>query len=136
MYRLLIVDNQPEWRKFSQQVLSERGYDIVLAKTVENLTALLKENRYDLILVSAELMRDEFREAIHCLFHENPDKAIIVVSVPSLSHQDVQETRTAFKLGAKDCVDKPFSPERLLTLVRQLLEEFVGQQTKRQGVQP
>jgi DNA-binding NtrC family response regulator len=134
MYRLLIADNKPEWRKFSQQVLGKK-YDVVSAETIDELTASLEGDGYDLILVNVEMMRGEFREPIHRLFQKNLDKPIIVVSVPALSHQDVQETRTAFKLGAKDCVEKPFSPERLLTLIHQLLEEFVRRPAGIQGVQ-
>jgi len=136
MYKLLIADNKPEWRKFSRRVLGEK-YDVVLVNTIDDLASLLEENGYDLILVNAELMRGEFKSSMHYLFQQNPDKPIIVVSVPSLSQQDeVQETRAAFKSGAKDCVDKPFSPETLLTLVHQLLEEFVNQPPRTQGVQP
>ena len=136
MHKLLIADNKPEWRKFSRRVLGEK-YDVVLVNTIDDLASLLEENGYDLILVNAELMRGEFKSSMHYLFQQNPDKPIIVVSVPSLSQQDeVQETRTAFKSGAKDCVDKPFSPETLLTLVHQLLEEFVNQPSRTQGAQP
>ncbi len=136
MYKILIADDQPEWREFSRQVLESEGYDVVLAETVPTLDRLLKENGYDLILVNADLMFGEFREPLHRLFRHNIDKPIIVVSVPSSPHQTVQETRTAFKLGAKDCVDKPFSSERLLSLIKRLLADFAGQRVKKQGVQP
>jgi DNA-binding response OmpR family regulator len=135
MYKILIADNQPEWREFSRRVLESQGYDVVLAETVPALDRQLKEDGYDLILVNADLMFGEFRESLHRLFRRNIDKPIIVVSVPSSAHQTVQETRTAFKLGAKDCVDKPFSSERLLSLIQRLLAEFAGRPIKRQGVQ-
>jgi DNA-binding response OmpR family regulator len=135
MPRILIADNQPEWREFSQRVLEGNGYDVTAAETVDRLKRLLEDDRYDLVLVNAELMRGEFREPIHGLFHQYADKPIIVVSVPSSVHQTVQDTRTAFKLGAKDCVDKPFSAEKLLVLVQLLLKEFAGRQSPKQGVQ-
>lgn len=135
MYSILIADNHPEWREFSRRVLQKQGYNVTLAATVDSLSQLLEGNDYDLILVNAALMRGPLREPIHRSFQRNLDKPIIIVSVPSSVHQTVQETRTAFRLGAKDCVDKPFSSERLLSLVRQLLGEFSGQHRKRQGVQ-
>jgi DNA-binding response OmpR family regulator len=136
VYRILIADNQPEWREFSRRVLVTQGYDVVLADTVDSLRSLLQRNDYALILVNADLMRGPFRKPIHDLFQRNADKPIIVVSVPSSVHATVQETRTAFKLGAKDCVDKPFSRERLLALVQKLLDEFVNHQIQTQEVCP
>lgn len=136
MYEILIADNQPEWLKFSRRVLEGQGYRVTQVETVEALDKLLGKGGYDLILVNAELMMGEFREPMHRLFRRNADKPIIVVSVPSSIHQTVQDTRTAFKFGAKDCVDKPFSRERLLSLIRHLLDEFAGQPPRQQGVQP
>ena len=134
MYKILIADNQPEWLKFSRRVLQDHGYDVITAETIAALDKLLKENGHDLVLINADLMFGEFQEPIRQLILRNEDKPIIIVSVPSSIHQTVQETRTAFKLGAKDCVNKPFSSERLLALVKQLLDEFVGPQSKSQGV--
>ena len=136
MYKILIADNQLEWLKFSRQVLESQEYDVIQAETVATLDRYLKENGYDLILVNAELMRSEFREPIHRLFLRNADKPIIVISVSSSTRETIRETRIAFKLGAKDCVDKPFSSERLLCLIQQLLAEFAGHRVKQQGVLP
>jgi DNA-binding NtrC family response regulator len=136
MYKILIADNQREWLKFSRGVLASQGYQVILVETVAKLHQLLEDDGYDLILINADLMFGKFREPIHSLFSRNADKPIIVVSVPSSTHRTVQETRTAFRLGAKDCVDKPFSSERLLSLVQQLLAEFGDRRVERQEVQP
>jgi DNA-binding response OmpR family regulator len=134
MIRILVADNQPEWGAFSEQVLEKEGYDVSVASTVVDLKHLVEVDGYDLILVNADLMRGEFVEAIRQLFTRNADKAFIVVSMPSVRYREVQETRMAFKLGAKDCVDKPFSAEGLLRLVRQLVDEFVRRPARAQGV--
>ena len=74
------------------------------------------------------------QETMHRLFLRNADKTFVVVSAPSTIHQSIQETRTAFKLGAKDYVrEPPFSRESLLDLVKALLEKFADQESQSRG---
>jgi DNA-binding response OmpR family regulator len=136
MYKILIGDNNSKWLDFSKKVLESHGYNVVTALTVDSLRNLLAQNNHDLVLINATFMFGEFQDTIRTLFLQNADKPIIIVSVPSLTHTTLQETRTAFKMGAKDYVDKPFSSDQLLTLVKQLLEQFVGDKIKHQGVAP
>lgn len=133
MYRLLIADNHPEWREFSAHVLRENGYAVVLADTLNDLEMNLANNGYDLILVNVDLVRGELREPSHRIFLEYSNKPIIVVSIPSSVYQTVQDTRVAFKIGARDCVNKPFSSDKLLTLVQDSIEEFMGKFRGTQG---
>jgi DNA-binding response OmpR family regulator len=133
MYKILVADNQPEWRSFSKRVLEAHGYEVHVVETINKLDQALGRDRYDLILLNAELLRDPSLDAVRSLFQRYTDKPIIVVSVPSVMYHAVQETRTAFRLGAKDCVDKPFSAGRLLDLVHQLLNEFANHHAQNQG---
>lgn len=137
MCKILIVDNHPKWLDFSKEVLESHGYEVVTALTVDSLQVLLDRNNHDLILINAAFMFGEFQEPIRRLFAKNADrKPIIVVSVPSSRDRALEETRTAFKMGAKDFVEKPFGNKQLLTLIKHLLDEFVGDKAKRQGVIP
>ncbi len=137
MYKILIADNHQKWLDFSKNVLEHHGYEVVTALTVEALSSLLDRNGHDLILINAAFMFGDFQKPIRDLFEKNAEtKPIIVVSVPSSMHKGLQETRTAFKMGAKDFVEKPYSDEQLLSLVKHLLEEFAGDKAKHQGVTP
>jgi DNA-binding response OmpR family regulator len=136
MYKILIGDTNSKWLDFSKGVLENNGYIVVTALTAESLRELLEKNNHDLILINAAFMFGEFQDTIRTLFSQNTDKPIIVVSVPSSTHKTLQETRTAFKMGAKDYVDKPFSSEQLLTLVKQLLEQFGRKQIEQRGATP
>lgn len=136
MVRLLIADTQPDWCEFSREVLSKQGYEVSIAKDVSTLRGFLKANGYDLILVNIDLMRKGFGKPIHEFLMADLEEPIVVVAMPSWGPKAVQETREAFKAGAVDCVDKPLSPERLLVLVRQMLEEFRERTSiRQQGVQ-
>ena len=136
MYKILIADTHPEWLEFSKKVLEGHDYKVVTALTIDSLRKLLDKNNHDLVLINAAFMFGDFQETIRTLFMRNADKPIIVVSVPSSTRSDLQETRTAFRMGAKDFVDKPFSSEQLLILVKQLLEKFGSENIKHQGAVP
>lgn len=129
MYKIVIADYSCEWQRFSKEILMKNGYKIFIADNLKTLLELLNEANFDLILVNSDMLKDELRKPIHDLFLNHLDKPIIVVSVPSnIQHEMVQQTRAAFKLGAKDYVNKPFSGEKLLELVGKLLDEFAKPQ--------
>ena len=136
MARLLIADTQLDWCEFSREVLLKHGYDVSVAGDVNTLRGLLKANGYDLILVNIDLMSNDLGKPIHEFLRAGLKEPIVVVAMPGWGPKVVQETRKAFKAGAMDCVDKPLSPEPLLVLVRQMLEEFRERALGRQqGVQ-
>ena len=107
----------------TRQTLQDEGHEVVEANSVHKLEAWLSDNHYALILINADLMFGDVQEPMHCLFTKNVDKPIIVISVPSSNYRTIQETRTAFKLGARIAWTNR-SGEQLLSLVRRLLSEF------------
>lgn len=114
--------------------MESHGYKVVITLTIDSLQDLLDQKNHDLILINSAFMFGEFQESIQRLFDENADKKpIIVISVPSSRNMALQETRTAFKMGAKDFVEKPFSNEQLASLVKHLFEEFVRKPLENQG---
>lgn len=133
MPKILVADNQPEWREFAMRVLDGQGYEVRLTEGIEHLDTLLEGNGYDLVLLGSDLMHEPSRDALRSIVARNPEEPVVVVSVPSSAYRTVQETRIAFRLGARDCVDKPFSAERLLVLVGELLREFGGRYAREHG---
>ena len=123
MNRLLIADAQMDWCEFSREVLSTQGYDVSIAEDVKTLREFLKANRYDLVLVNIDLIKQGFGKPFHELLMVRIEEPIFVLIMPSYGATTIQQTRVAFKCGAMDCVDRPLSPQRLLSLVQQLLEE-------------
>ena len=56
--KVLVVDDDPDIRMFSQAVLEENGYTPVLAKNGEEGEALIKKEAPDLIILDVLMPRE------------------------------------------------------------------------------
>lgn len=121
MSRILIIDDEPQIRRFLRISLSSQGYDVIEAETGEaGIARAVVENPH-LIIIDLGLPDMDGQEAIVVLreFFEGP---IIVLSV---RYHEVEKVK-ALDSGANDYIVKPFGIKELLARVRSLLRLFEG----------
>jgi two-component system KDP operon response regulator KdpE len=121
MSRILIIDDEPQIRRFLRISLVSQGYEVVEAETGEaGLTSAGLENP-QLIILDLGLPDREGHEVLKILreFFEGP---IIVLSV---RYRETEKVR-ALDAGANDYVVKPFGIQELLARIRSLLKLFEG----------
>ena len=119
---ILIIDDEPAWRDFSQDTLTDEGYLVRTANALNEALHLLQEDGYDLIVVSSDLLQPEEKDLLDRLIARCKNAHLVVVSEPSLSRTHaLTQSRAAFKLGAKDWVSKPMGKRPLLSLINALL---------------
>ena len=107
--RILVVDDDPQARRYARDALSEAGYESIATAGPEAALPLMEAHRPDLVLLDLmgpgggglELMRDILGRA---------DGPVIF-----LSGDDPGEViARAFEAGAADYIVKPFSPIELV----------------------
>jgi DNA-binding response OmpR family regulator len=120
--RILLVDHDEEWLSSARSVLEALGYEIETSKSIAEALAL--PDVYDLMLMNW-IQADQERLLLHRLARpESPASAPCVVVMFPIQKLP-QRMRAVFKAGAYDCVDKPFSKDDLITLVKALQEECI-----------
>lgn len=111
---ILIIDREPEWQRFSAQVLNTRGYKVEACTTTEKAMQELDDNGFDLVIVDAVLSN-----LIDTIATGHTDKRLLVTTTsPSVS-----EAIMAFRRGALDYVKKVFDRTQLLNAVSDALEK-------------
>jgi two-component system KDP operon response regulator KdpE len=111
--RILVVDDEPQIRKFLRISLTAEGYEVIEAPRGED--GILKCVREKPSLVILDLgLPDLDGQKVIARIREGSEVPIIVLSVRSKD----QEKVIALDRGANDYVTKPFSIEELLARIR------------------
>ncbi|MDC0534232.1 response regulator transcription factor [Francisellaceae bacterium] len=114
--KILIVDDEPQIRKFLKKALLVLGYDAEDGVNGEHALQVLKEHQPDLILLDLGLPDIDGQDLL-VLIREKYNTPIIVISARSESHEIVK----ALENGANDYVKKPFDMPELLARIKKCL---------------
>ncbi len=111
--RILVVDDEPQIRKFLRISLSAEGYEVIEAPRGEEGIAKCATAQPALVILDLGLPDLDGQQVIGRI-REWSDVPIIVLSVRAKD----QEKVIALDSGANDYVTKPFSIEELLARIR------------------
>ena len=116
---ILIVDDQESNVSLLEQVLRESGYTGVSSTmNPEEVCALHRKNRYDLILLDLQMPVMDGFQVIEALKTNDTDVYLPVVVITAQPGHKLR----ALQAGAKDFVSKPFDLVELKTRVHNMLE--------------
>ena len=123
--RILIVDDEENIRFTFQSFLSDEGYEVQTASSLQEGKQCLADGKYDLVFLDILLGRDSGLE----ILREIKEKGISAPVVMITGAPEVETAAEAVRYGAFDYIPKPVMQENLLRIARialahkQLLEE-------------
>jgi DNA-binding NtrC family response regulator len=115
---ILIVDDDPLVGRMLLRSLTGFGWDLEYVQDPETAAKRIETQTFDLVITDFKMAKLDGMQVLERLKEAQPDcEAVIVSGYPS-----VEVVRRAFKLGAADFLQKPFSPkDELIPLVQFLL---------------
>jgi CheY-like chemotaxis protein len=124
MPRILVVDDDPMVGATIEVLLQRQGFDVTLTDGGETGLAALETQVFDVMLVDIFMPHMRGFESIR-IFHERaPATPLIAMSgyaFASSASPSPDFLRMALELGATRCLRKPFTPDTLLTTIRECL---------------
>lgn len=119
MNRILIIDDEPQIRRFLRISLSSQGYDVIDADTGRRGLELAALQNPHLIVLDLGLPDQDGQDVLKVLreFYDGP---VMVLSVRDHEGEKVR----ALDSGANDYVTKPFGINEFLARARRLLADF------------
>jgi DNA-binding response OmpR family regulator len=109
MVKLLIIDDDAEFRKNVGDCLAREGYEIIAASSGEEALEEIRSKRPQLILLDVSMPGMDGIETLKEI--KQIDQGAFVTIITGLRDEDV--TRKALKLGAANVLHKPFNMDFL-----------------------
>lgn len=119
---ILIVDDDPKYRGFVVEGLSESGLRAVAVGDLARARAQLADERFDLILLDVMMADDDGRDLLATLRAEGDDIPVILVT----AKDETGDRIGGLRLGADDYVVKPFAFAELLARIDAVLRRRTG----------
>ncbi len=115
--RILVVDDEDIVRTSCDRTLSPEGYEVRLAKNGVEGLKMASEERFDLVLTDLKMPDMDGIEVLRIIKEKWPETAVIIVT----GYQTVDTAVKAIKLGAYDYIEKPFTPDALVSAVAEAM---------------
>jgi two-component system response regulator (stage 0 sporulation protein F) len=118
--QVLVVEDDGELRKVLCESLSRAGYGVTEAADGAQASALLRAKPFDLVITDLYMPKRDGFEVIIELRQRQPSAKIIAIS----GHPTRQRMLPAAAwLGARRTIAKPFTPQEMLELIKEVLAE-------------
>jgi len=125
---ILVVDDEKIIHESCGRILREEGYEVETALSGQEALQKLKRKRYDLVLTDIRMPGMDGIETLEKMKREVPDITVVMFT----GYSSVETARSSMKLGALDYLQKPFTPEELLAVVKKAIEKEMSAQKKRE----
>ncbi|MDX1530672.1 MAG: sigma-54 dependent transcriptional regulator [Rhodothermales bacterium] len=115
---VLVIDDNEDILTAVRLLLGARGFEVTTATSPDALPALLREQRFDALLLDMNFQRDASsgKEGLHWLdriLTHDPAAAVVMIT----AYGDVDLAVRAMKRGAVDFVTKPWQNEKLVATI-------------------
>lgn len=121
MARILVVDDDDQFRRMLQRTLERAGYEVEPAADGREAVRLFEAHPPDLVLTDLVMPEQEGLETIMTLRRKYKTPRIIAMSGGG-RNQPEEYLEAARVLGVAATLEKPFATRDLLALVRSVLE--------------
>ncbi len=115
--KILVVDDEDIVRTSCSRALSPEGYEVRLARNGIEGLQMANEERFDLVLTDLKMPDMDGIEVLRIIKEKWPETVVIIVT----GYQTVDTAVKAIKLGAYDYIEKPFTPDALVSHVEEAL---------------
>jgi two-component system, NtrC family, response regulator AtoC len=114
--KILIIEDEKISRIALTNTLRKEGFEAASASTAEEGLALFEKDRHAVVVTDLRLPKADGMAVLNTVMAKSPDTRVIIIT----AYATVETAIAALKLGAYDYLTKPFSPERLLSILRNI----------------
>lgn len=122
MYRIILVEDDPQVREMLRETLVQEGYEVVEAANGKEGVELFRQHPADLVITDIIMPEQDGVETIHLLRRDCPSVKIIAISGGSANIRGDYLLGTADALGAIKTFHKPVDVGQLLSSIHEILQ--------------
>lgn len=118
MAQLLIIDDDPKIRLFLSDILEGWGHVSAQAGTAREGKRQVEENNFDIVLLDLDLPDENGLQILPDLIRSASNPEVIIITGTG----DINGAKLAFKYGAWDYIQKPFTIDEVSLPIARALE--------------
>jgi DNA-binding NtrC family response regulator len=115
---ILLVDDDPEFRKAMKKMFEKSGYDVTVAADGQEGLDAISEKTFDLIISDLRMPNLNGMELMEELKRRKINLPVIFIT----AYGEVESYMDLMNLGAFEYINKPVKGQEILAVVRKALE--------------
>ena len=119
MKKILVIDDEAIVRTSCERSLGTEGYEIKMASSGKEGLAFLEKEPFGLVLLDLKMPDMDGVEVLNKINERWPDTKVIMIT----GYSTVETAVQALRLGAYNFIEKPFTPDTLITAVKEVFEK-------------
>jgi DNA-binding NtrC family response regulator len=116
--KLLVVDDEDIVRESLHDWLTSVGYDVLTAKSAEEALGIIKLKKVKIMIADLIMPGMNGIELMKKAGTIVPTISTVIIT----AHDTIQTANAAMREGAYDYIEKPFCPEKVELIIRNLVE--------------
>lgn len=127
--RILAVDDEPVILDSFRKILVLDGYSVDTVETGQEALGLIQKHHYDFVFTDLKMPEMSGEDVCKSVKHLRPDIDVIIIT----GYASVESAVETMKYGAMDYIQKPFTEEELVDMVRKFVikrKERISKQLK------
>jgi DNA-binding NtrC family response regulator len=116
--KLLIVEDEKITRKSLSDILSMEGYEVFSAEDGDEGLTIFKSVNPEIVITDLRLPKMNGIDVLTSILTINPACKVILIT----AYASIDTAIQSLKIGAYDYLTKPFSPEKLISILRNITQ--------------
>jgi DNA-binding NtrC family response regulator len=117
--KTLIVDDDQIVLYSCKRVLEAEGFEVCVVPSADKALEVMTNNIFDILLIDVKMPERDGMYLIRAVKKQWPEVSIVVMS----GYPTPETIAEGLQLGAEKFIAKPFTPDELLKIVRQVLQK-------------
>lgn len=118
MKKILVIDDEAIVRTSCERTLVPEGYDVRVASSGQEGLDFMGKETFSLVLLDLKMPDMDGIEVLDKIKTNWPDTKVVMVT----GYSTVETAVQALRFGAYNFIEKPFTPDTLLTAVQEVFE--------------
>jgi DNA-binding NtrC family response regulator len=121
MKKILVIDDEPIIRISCERTLAPEGYEVRTASGGREGLTFLEQENFGLVILDLKMPDIDGIEVLNAIREKWPETKVIMISGYSTVDTAVQ----ALRQGAFNFIEKPFTPDTLISAVKETFDRTV-----------
>ncbi|WP_421824100.1 sigma-54-dependent transcriptional regulator [Flagellimonas oceanensis] len=123
MPKILIIEDDTAFCQMLQKFLTKNGFVVSISYSIKEAEELLAKSTFDIILSDVRLPKGNGVTLLPQVKRNSPATQVILMT----GYAEVKTAVNAIKKGAFDYISKPFTPEEILSVIKDALNTKVAE---------